>query len=119
MKFKAFNFLIIFSVAALYGCATKAGAFKIYQQELEALEGKSFDGSYVWYVGYLGKVEPTEVKRLDNGNEIRIYEFTQNRLSLLTWNRTIETCKVYVDLDVKTGLINSASSRGIGCYRPY
>jgi len=100
--------LVSTSLAACVG--TKAGAYQVFAEDLQRLKGTPFNKSYVYLVGYLAQETPVETKRLDNGNEIRIYKIIEARK---------QDCTVLIEVDPKTGRIVDASSKGPECWRPY
>ena len=74
--------LVFFIFIFLAGCVgTKAGAFRIFQEDLNRIIGKNLEDSYIYYVGKLSETKPVSVSIMNGGNESRHYEFTQNRLS--------------------------------------
>lgn len=101
-------FLLSISVAACVG--SKAGAYRVFAEDLQRLKGAPFNTSYVYLVGYLAQGTPIQTKRLDNGNEIRMYKIIEPRK---------QDCTVLIEVDPKTERIVDASSKGPECWRPY
>jgi hypothetical protein len=106
-KFIATAILSI-SLAACVG--SKAGAYRVFAEDLQRLKGKPFSKSYVYLIGYLAQETPIDKKRLDNGNEIRMYKIIEARE---------QDCTVLIEVDPKTERIVDASSKGSECWRPY
>jgi len=95
----------------LTGCVgTKAGAYRVFAEDLERLKGKELSKSYVFLIGYLAKLDPKETKELTNGNEIRVYAVAEQRK---------QECTIFIEVDPKTNFIIEASSKGPDCWRPY
>lgn len=101
-------FLLSITLAACVG--TKAGAYRVFAQDLQRLKGTPFSTSYVFLVGYLAKEKPIEIKLLKNGNEIRMYNILREG---------VQVCTVLIEVDSKTEHIVDASSKGPECWRPY
>lgn len=63
---------------------------------------------------FIGKRQPTETKRLDNGNILYVYgEYW------LQYEIQRTPCDVYLEVNPDTDIVVNAFSRGSGCYRPY
>jgi hypothetical protein len=93
------------------GCVgTKAGAYRVFAEDLKRLEGKSFNDANVFLIGHLANEKPVEIKRLENGNEIRAYRMRKERK---------QECTVLIEVNPLTGVIVDASSKGPDCWRPY
>lgn len=101
---------VLVSTSFVACVGTKAGAYQVFTEDLQRLKGTPFNKSYVYLVGYLAQETPVETKRLDNGNEIRIYKIIEARK---------QDCTVLIEVDPKTGRIVDASSKGPECWRPY
>jgi hypothetical protein len=102
------GFFLSISLAACVG--NKAGAYQVFAEDLQRLKGKQFSTSYVYLIGHLAQETPIEIKRLDNGNEIRVYKIIAPRK---------QDCTVFIEVDSKTERIVEASSKGPECWRPY
>lgn len=100
--------LLSISLSACVG--SKAGAYRVFAEDLQRLKGTPFSKSYVYLVGYLAQETPIETRRLDNGNEIRMYKIIEARK---------QDCTVLIEVDPKTERIVDASSKGPECWRPY
>jgi hypothetical protein len=102
------TFLLSITLASCVG--SKAGAYRVFAEDLQLLKGKPFNTSYVYLVGRLANEKPIETKLLSNGNEIRMYNIWENRK---------RECTVLIEVDPKTESIVDASSKGPECWRPY
>jgi len=111
---KAINALKLIAVVILItltGCVgTKAGAYKVFAEDLQRLEGTQFNSAYVWFVGHLSEQKPVAKKHLKNGNEIRIYKFAKKRN---------QDCMVFIEVNPGKEIIQEATSKGVDCWRPY
>lgn len=105
----AHTIFIIPLLAALLCCAgTKAGAYRVFAEDLERLPGKKVSEAYEYNIGRLNKIAPDSVKTLVNGNEIRIYSIKPPRRQI---------CSVHIE--VSEGKIINATSEGPECWRAY
>jgi len=104
---KAMNMMKILAFLmsiTLIGCiGTKAGAYKIFAEDVQRLEGEQFNSAYVFLVGHLAEEKPVAIKPLKNGNEIRVYKFVKERN---------QNCMVFIEVDPRNEIIVEATSKG-------
>lgn len=103
------SILIIF-ISVLVGCVgTKAGAYRVFAEDLERLVGTSFEESYVYNIGHLVKLQPDSTKQLEAGGVIKTFEVKLPRK---------QSCKVHIEVNA-SNVIVGASSEGPECWRAY
>jgi hypothetical protein len=95
---------------AITGCiVTKAGAYRVFAEDLERLQGQSFNEAYVYNIGYLAKLSPDNVKLLASGNEIKTYKVKPPRK---------QDCTVHIEIGKNKNIVG-ATSEGPECWRAY
>ncbi|MFC1886412.1 hypothetical protein ACFLZM_05085 [Thermodesulfobacteriota bacterium] len=82
----------------------------MFAEDLQRLEGEQIKNAYVFFVGHLAAKEPTAIKHIKNGNQIRVYKFIKKRN---------QDCTVFIEVDPSSGIIVEAASKGKECWRPY
>ena len=106
--------LLISLVVSLYGCVgTKAGGYRVFDEDLQRLIGTSYNEAYVFNLGYLKDISPKKVTALPQNQEVRQYSFEHSE------GNGAGVCAVYIVTDKETGTIVEASSGGNGCWRVY
>ena len=102
--------VLTFFAITLAGCVgTKAGAYRVFAEDLERLSGKTFEESYVYNIGYLAKLQPDSVKELSNGNKIMVFSVKQPRK---------QRCSVHIETN-QNNIVVAATSKGPECWRAY
>jgi hypothetical protein len=67
--------ILIILISVIAGCVgTKAGAYRVFAEDLERLIGTSFKVSYVYNIGYLSNLQPDSTKQLESGGVIKTFE---------------------------------------------
>lgn len=100
----------ILIISVLAGCVgTKAGAYRVFAEDLERLVGTNFKDSYIYNIGYLSKLQPESTKRLESGRLIKTFEVKPPRR---------QNCKVHIEVDANNVIVG-ASSEGPECWRAY
>lgn len=105
------KYYLAMSTVFIAGCVgTKAGAYRVFAEDLDRLSRKAFDEAYVYNIGHLAETEPDSVKLLKGGNEIRVYTVKPPNT---------QVCTVLIEVDKQTNHILDASSKGPECWRAY
>lgn len=59
----------------LSGCiVTKAGAYRVYAEDIERLSGERFTDAYIPLIGRLANLVPESIKTLNDGNTKRYFQ---------------------------------------------
>lgn len=97
-------------ITTITGCiATKAGAYRVFAEDLARLRDQRFDEAYVYNIGYLAKLSPDNIKLLASGNEIRTYKIKPPRK---------QDCTVHIEIGKNKNIVG-ATSEGPECWRAY
>lgn len=103
-------FLLIIFCAITTGCVpTRADGYRAFGNDMASLKGKSFQEAYIPNVGDLRDKKPVQIKKLANGNEIRIYQSDPRQRD--------KVCTSYVEVNPKTGIIVDTQFSGSQCLR--
>ena len=102
--------IVMMLIILISGCVgTKAGAYRVFAEDLERLSGTNFKDSYIYNIGYLDNLIPESIKPLDNGN-------TMNSFSVIPPRK--QKCTVHVEVN-SHNVIVAATSEGPDCWRAY
>jgi hypothetical protein len=93
-------------------------AYTTFDDDLERLAGKNIKEAYIFNLGYLRDIDPDNVQNLVQGNKIYTYniEFKTRKFFFTEPNKTWN-CTVKLEIDPQSKIIESARSRGEGCWR--
>ena len=106
--------ILISLAASLCACiGTKAGGYRVFDEDLQRLIGTPYSDAYVFNLGYLKDILPKKVAGLSHDKEVRKFSFQHSE------GNGAGVCSVYIVTDRGTGTIVEASSGGNGCWRVY
>jgi hypothetical protein len=111
---KTITYWTLLLCITMQGCVTEGDTYKAFNNDLESVSGKSISNTYIWHIGYLQNATPDSVMKLENGNEIWVFNLKVTYKICCGTDSAI----VYVEVDKKTQKVIQASCRGTLCKRP-
>lgn len=105
---------LLLLTVCLYGCVgTKAGGYRVFDEDLQRLIGVLYKKAYVFNLGYLKEMSPQKITPLPPNREVREFYFEHSK------DDGSGVCTVYIVIDKEMSAIVEASSGGNGCWRVY
>lgn len=116
MKIRSMAIIATALVACLMGCALpKHEMRQAFQESLDATMGRTLDELKQHPSrAFIGKREPAEVRRLENGNVLHMYSNYWGQYGIER-----EECAVFLEFTPDTMRVVRATAEGDGCYRAY
>ncbi|WP_353254372.1 hypothetical protein [Salinisphaera sp. PC39] len=117
MTDKVTLFVTIFILLApCMSCSLSMKDMRIRFQEayIDAAKGRHLNDLKKDEFSVIGNRKVTRIERLNNGNELHIYEGFW-----LQYDIEREPCDVFFEVDPITNRVVEADSEGEGCYMPY
>jgi len=118
-EYKLKKILTLTASLLVSGCSIMTIAYTAFDDDLARLLGKSLKEAYIFRIGYLRNVEPSEVQELVGGNKIYTYNIEyKTREFFFSKPKKKWQCTVKLEINSQLEIINSSSARGEGCWRP-